>query len=106
MTVCVFAAHARWPSSRLCQDVAAAVRAETSSITEVLRTQRISRQTYYRWLSIGRGEFTEWWDGCPIDEIGRALCWELAMAVAQAHLDRAQTQLEQLRRLDENAQRY
>jgi hypothetical protein len=99
VTACAYAARATWPTKVLCQDVAAAIGMGTS-ISEVLRAREIRRNSYHRWLSIGRGQMFEWWDGCVIDDDARAKCWELAMAVTHAHLDKVQIELEHLRLIE------
>lgn len=83
------------PPDQFIDEVAEAVRIG-DSVAEVRRRWHIYSSTHYRWLQIGRGHLTHWWDGCPIDPLTARACWRLAIGVARARLEYDQQVLRRL----------
>jgi hypothetical protein len=98
MSTCVHGLRAQMPTPELCDDLATAVRSGRP-IAPVLRAHGVRRGTYYGWISIGRGELVEWWDGCVVDARTFHECWTLAVAMARARLEWDRNMIERLERL-------
>jgi len=93
---CVYAGRARVPTGELADDLAAAI-STGQPITRVLTRHGITRNMLRSWVRIGRRQMTSWSDGCAIDNDVFLPCWQLALALAEAHLARSQWSVDLVR---------
>src|SRR5712691_11603151 len=67
----------------LCRDLEQALRADLP-VSPVLKRHGVSRDSYYDWQRIGRGELEVWPDGTPISFAMRKRCWEFCRRLQRA----------------------
>lgn len=95
---CRWAGRAHRPSEGFIVDVATAIR-DGQSVAEVRRWHRVHHSSWIRWMMIGDGRLTHWNDGCLVDVATGLACWKLAVAVAQARLERAEVKVRELEKV-------